>query len=150
MLSPSLSSREDVWLVLVPDRGTDKTSSIFTYLPQEVSYIGMTKLCLCNLDWASCLQKTGRRFPKHHCWHHLVEWVFPHHTTRLCHCPSASHTTQPHSPGLYTGCPLYSRTWGLIKTKLKFVLVKKWNRNSHMKSTQLLLFHFLVFWVCLP
>lgn len=134
MLPPPLSSKEDIWLVLVPDRGTDRTSSIFIYLPQDISSISVTKLCLCNLDSASCLHKTGRRFPKHHCWHHLVDWVFPHHTMWWCRCPSSSHATQPHSPVPYTGCPLYIRTWGLIKIKLKFVLVKKWNRYSHMKS----------------
>lgn len=51
---------------------------VFLCIPHKVSWISLTKLCLGNLGCASCLHKTGTRFPKPYCWHRLAE-VFPPH-----------------------------------------------------------------------
>lgn len=99
--------RSHVWLILVTDCTIDRTTSIFIYSPQEVSSVCLTKLCLCNLDCASCLHKTGRRFPQ-------APLLAPPGFLGL----SSSHSTavlsslqhscrKPHSPGLHTARPLY-------------------------------------------
>lgn len=89
--------------------------TFFIYSPWEVPSDSLTNLCFCNLDYPRCLHKLGMRFTQAplfstQCWVSSL-------TTQPSGVaiPPAGTQTAPEPRSLYTECPLYISTWGLIK-----------------------------------